>query len=470
VQGKTKNVIFEALISSFGYAMPDSSAQCAILSVSQLNGQVRQLLEAQIGDVWLQGEISNLAKPYSGHWYFSLKDNQAQVRCAMFKGQNRRVLFDVKDGQQVLVRARISVYEPRGEYQLLVQAMQPDGDGAMQLAFEQLKFKLAAEGLFAEARKRPLAPLAQRVGVITSASGAAFTDITSVLARLAPSIEVVLYPSQVQGEAAPGQLLEALQLANQRNEVDVLIIGRGGGSLEDLWAFNHESLARAVAASHIPIISAVGHEIDVTLCDFVADWRAPTPSAAAEKVAGGITQLGHRLNHLTGRLQQAALTRQSRLQQQLKQLSHRLQMQSPEIRLQQQQQRLDELTQRLERAQQNQHMARRHTLDKLRSRLNLGHLEHRLQEHQTHVSQLNYRLHQSQQQTLSTAQAHLAQLAAQLHALSPLATLTRGYTLVHDDQGHSITEINQLKCQQSVTIQFKDGRAEALVTRVDADE
>lgn len=235
--------------------------------------------------MWLTGELSNLAMPSSGHWYFSLKDMSAQVRCAMFKGNNRRVAFRPQDGMQVLVQARVSLYEPRGDYQLIIESMQPAGDGVLALRFEELKRRLGAEGLFDESRKRPLPREPRAVGLITSATGAALHDMLTVLKRRAPDLPIFIYPTQVQGSAAISQIVAAIAKANQRAEVDVLIVGRGGGSLENLWCFNEEAVARAIAHSAIPVVSAVGHEVDVTISDFAADLRAPTPSAAAELVA-----------------------------------------------------------------------------------------------------------------------------------------------------------------------------------------
>lgn len=256
-----------------------------IYTVSRLNSEVRLTLELQFQQLWLVGEVSNFVAAASGHWYFSLKDQAAQVKVAMFKQANRHALVRPQNGQQVMIRARISVYEPRGEYQLLAEFIEPAGTGLLKQQFEQLKAKLAAEGLFAEERKKPLPATPRRVGIITSPTGAAVRDIITVMARRAPGIELIIYPCQVQGDTAAQQLRTMLSIAIQRNEVDVLIIGRGGGSIEDLWCFNDEQLARALAACPIPTVSAVGHEIDFALTDFVADVRAATPSAAAELVS-----------------------------------------------------------------------------------------------------------------------------------------------------------------------------------------
>ncbi len=264
-----------------------------IFTVSRLNSEVRLLLENEMGIVWLIGEISNFSAPVSGHWYLTLKDSRAQVKCAMFRGNNRRVNFKPQNGNQVLVKARLSLYEPRGDYQLIIESMQPEGDGRLQQQFEELKMKLAGEGLFAQTAKKPLPEHPKRVGIITSKTGAALFDILDVLKRRDPSLPVVIYPTMVQGEEASIQIAQAIGCANSRNECDVLIVGRGGGSLEDLWCFNNEIVARTIAASQIPIISAVGHEVDVTIADFVADMRAPTPSAAAELVSE-ITVIRHK--------------------------------------------------------------------------------------------------------------------------------------------------------------------------------
>ena len=271
-----------------------------IFTVTQLNYSVRHLLEVELGQIWLTGEISNFSQPVSGHWYLTLKDENAQVRCAMFKMKNLRVNFRPQNGMQVLVRASVSLYEPRGDYQLIIESMQMAGDGLLQQQFEGLKMKLAAQGLFAQEHKKPIPKFVKRVGIITSPSGAALQDILHILNRRDPSLQVVIYPTLVQGKEATQDIIDTIRLANQRKECDVLIVGRGGGSLEDLWCFNEEMVAYAIYQSELPIISAVGHETDVTIADFVADLRAPTPSAAAELVSRDqqeiVRQLQHHLN------------------------------------------------------------------------------------------------------------------------------------------------------------------------------
>ena len=321
-----------------------------IYSVSRLNSEVRLTLELQFQTLWLQGEVSNFVAAASGHWYFSLKDSAAQVKCAMFKMANRNSAFRPQNGQQVLIRARISVYEPRGEYQLLAEFIESAGAGLLKQQFEQLKAKLQAEGLFDPAIKKSLPAQVQRVGVITSPTGAAVRDIVTVLKRRAPGIEVIIYPSQVQGDSAAAQLRNMLSTAIRRNEVDVLIIGRGGGSLEDLWCFNDEQVARLIAHCPIPTVSAVGHEIDFTIADFVADVRAATPSAAAELVSPDQQQQLQLVKSAEQRLQRSMQNYLRQQQPRLTALVHRLTLLDPARRLQQQQQYLDELQMRLQNA------------------------------------------------------------------------------------------------------------------------
>jgi exodeoxyribonuclease VII large subunit len=298
-----------------------------IYSVSRLVRETRAVLEGSFPLLWISGEISNLAQPASGHIYFSLKDEIAQVRCAMFRMRRQQLRFQPANGQQVLVRARVSLYEARGELQLIVEHMEPAGEGALRLAFEQLKQKLGAEGLFDSDKKKPLPELPRQLGIITSPSGAAIRDLLSVLRRRFPALPVVLYPVQVQGTEAPRQIVRMLQLANRREECDVLILSRGGGSLEDLQPFNEEAVARAIHASRIPVVSGVGHEIDFTIADFVADHRAPTPSAAAELVAPDRLAWRRQLQQLGQRLSLVQLRKIEQLRDAVTGLGHRLRQQ-----------------------------------------------------------------------------------------------------------------------------------------------
>ncbi len=371
--------------------MPDFSATSAfaptpdIYTISRLNREARVLLESGFGTLWVEGELSNLARPSSGHWYFSLKDRDAQLRCAMWRARNVLTRFAPKDGQKVLVRGRVSLYEPRGEYQLIVEHIEDAGLGALQRAFEELKAKLQAEGLFALERKRPLPALPLRIGVITSPTGAALRDVLHVLAQRFPATSVLIYPVPVQGDAAVPAIVAALDLANARAECEVLIVARGGGSIEDLWAFNDERVARAIVRSKLPVVTGIGHEVDFTIADFVADVRAPTPSGAAQWVVPEYQVWLQRFRELGVRIGTAMRRTLNDHELRLRSLTERLQRTHPGAQLTQHAQRLDELEQRLQRI--------------MRERL-------------------------------SRAAATLDVAARSLHALSPLATVSRGFAIV----------------------------------------
>ena len=440
-----------------------------IYTVSRLNSEVRLTLELQFQQLWLVGEVSNFVAAASGHWYFSLKDQAAQVKVAMFKQANRYATVRPQNGQQVLIRARISVYEPRGEYQLLAEFIEPAGAGLLKQQFEQLKAKLAAEGLFAPERKQPLPVNPRRVGVITSPTGAAVRDIITVLARRAPGIELIIYPCQVQGETAAAQLRNMLSTAIRRNEVDVLIIGRGGGSIEDLWCFNDEALARAVADCPIPIVSAVGHEIDFALTDFVADVRAATPSAAAELVSPDLSQYLTALTQLQQRLSRAIRRQLAQQQPRLMQLQQRLQQLHPQRRLEQQQQRLDELQLRLQRRMQQHLQTARRQHSYLQQSLQHLSPAKAIKQQQLQLQQLAKRLQQAQQQQLKYSSQQLARLSAQLHTVSPLATLARGYSISFDSQQQALTNSAQLKVGDAINTRLAQGSFSAVVTQVVKD-
>jgi exodeoxyribonuclease VII large subunit len=437
-----------------------------IYTVSRLNSEVRLILELQFQRLWLVGEVSNFVQAASGHWYFSLKDQAAQVKVAMFKQANRTASVKPQNGQQVLIRARISVYEPRGEYQLLAEMIESAGDGLLKQQYEQLKSRLQAEGLFADERKQSLPAHINRVGVITSPTGAAIRDIVSVLQRRAPAIEVIIYPCLVQGEQAAGQLKHMLSTAIRRNEVDVLIIGRGGGSLEDLWCFNDEQLARAVAACPIPIVSAVGHEIDFALTDFVADVRAPTPSAAAELVSPDQSHLLERLRRLQSAIVQAQRSQLNRLRPGLQQLEQRLLALHPKRRLQQQQQRLDELQLRLNRVI-GQQLANA-TRQQQYLQQSLQHLSPAKAVKQQHeqLQQLQQRLQRGISLQLKQQQQTLGRLSNQLNTVSPLATLARGYSITFDDKQQVLTSSKQLKAGDKVAIKLAEGGFDAEVKKL----
>lgn len=433
-----------------------------IYSVSSLNRMARIILESEIGQLWISAEISNFVAASSGHWYFTLKDERAQVRTAMFKNANRRVQIRPKDGDKVLIRASISLYEPRGEYQLIAEHMEADGEGLLKQQFEQLKIRLAAEGLFAQQYKQPLPKLITRVGVITSATGAALHDILTVLKRRNPAISVILYPSQVQGEIASGQICQAIETANHRNEVDVLIVGRGGGSLEDLWCFNQESVARAIFASTLPLISAVGHEIDVSIADLVADVRAPTPSAAAELVSGDMSELQLRIDSLLARIRQLSQARIQTLLYQQQVLNQRLQRLHPQNQLRQQSQYLDQLIANLNASMQTQIKRDKHALDNNLGRLALCSPKALIANKQIKTDNLHNRLISSAQAMLSNKQQQLANNSQLLNTVSPLATLARGYNIAFK-QGKIIRSVQQLKVGEVFTSHFSDGEVNSKV-------
>lgn len=442
------------------------SRQQQIFTVTRLNSAVRMILEQDLGLVWLTGELSNLAMPSSGHWYFSLKDISAQVRCAMFKGNNRRVPFRPQDGMQVLVQARVSLYEPRGDYQLIIESMQPAGDGMLALRFEELKRRLGAEGLFDEGRKRPLPREPRAVGLVTSATGAALHDMLTVLGRRAPDLPVFIYPTQVQGSAAISQIVAAITLANRRAEVDVLIVGRGGGSLEDLWCFNEEAVARAIAHSAIPVVSAVGHEVDVTISDFAADLRAPTPSAAAELVAPDRSARAQRLVHLKQRLVQAISRRQTAARHGFALLQKRLDHQDPKRRLEQQSQRLDELSGRLQQLLNLRLHQGERRLANLELRLQARSPEKLLAAGKRRHQLAQERLHTLMNKRQDLAAHRLAMLSARLDGISPLATLGRGYSITRTPNGEVIRRAAQVSPGQQLVTTLAEGALRVRVEEV----
>ncbi|WP_045481390.1 exodeoxyribonuclease VII large subunit [Vibrio owensii] len=434
-----------------------------IFTVSRLNAEVRLLLENEMGIVWLVGEISNFSAPVSGHWYLTLKDSRAQVKCAMFRGNNRRVTFKPANGNQVLVKARLSLYEPRGDYQLIIESMQPEGDGRLQQEFEALKMKLAAEGLFAQTNKQPLPEHPKRVGVITSKTGAALYDILDVLKRRDPSLPVVVYPTMVQGEEAAIQIAQAIGRANSRDECDVLIVGRGGGSLEDLWCFNNEILARTIAASQIPIISAVGHEVDVTIADFVADMRAPTPSAAAELVSRDNSHKDQALVTRQHKLASAMRYYLAQQKQQSAQLMHRLERQHPSYQLQRQTQQLDELDMRLQRAMQRFITTRQQAVERKHHRLQLNSPVKRLAEQKSKLDRVEQKLLDAMDRKLLTMRHQLAIAAEKLDTVSPLATLKRGYSITQTEQGQVVTQAKDVKTGDVLVTRLSDGELRSTV-------
>ncbi|HCG7675884.1 TPA: exodeoxyribonuclease VII large subunit [Vibrio parahaemolyticus] len=435
-----------------------------IFTVSRLNAEVRLLLENEMGIVWLVGEISNFSAPVSGHWYLTLKDSRAQVKCAMFRGNNRRVTFKPANGNQVLVKARLSLYEPRGDYQLIIESMQPEGDGRLQQEFEELKMKLAAEGLFAQTNKLPLPEHPKRVGIITSKTGAALYDILDVLKRRDPSLPVVIYPTMVQGDDAAIQITQAIGRANSRNECDVLIVGRGGGSLEDLWCFNNEILARTIAASQIPIISAVGHEVDMTIADFVADVRAPTPSAAAELVSRDNSHKDQSLVAKQHKLASAMRYYLAQQKQQSAQLLHRLERQHPSYQLQRQSQQLDELDMRLRRAMQRFIDTRQQAVERKHHRLQLNSPVKHLAQQKSRLEHVEHKLLDAMDRKLLTMRHQLAIAAEKLDTVSPLATLKRGYSITQTEQGKVVTSADDVKTGDLLVTRLANGEIHSTVS------
>ncbi len=434
-----------------------------IFTVSRLNAEVRLLLENEMGIVWLIGEISNFSTPVSGHWYLTLKDARAQVKCAMFRGNNRRVTFKPQNGQQVLVKARLSLYEPRGDYQLIIETMQPEGDGRLQQQFEELKLKLAGEGLFAQSTKLAIPEHPKCVGIITSKTGAALFDILNILKRRDASLPVIIYPTMVQGEGSAIQIAQAIGRANERNECDVLIVGRGGGSLEDLWCFNEEIVARTIAASQIPIISAVGHEIDVTIADFVADMRAPTPSAAAELVSRDTGLKDQNFAAIKQKLRSNIRYYLAQQQQQLTALQNRLEKQHPQYRLLQQTQQLDELSMRLQQAMQTRITNSQTELERKFHKLALLSPEHKLRQQQSALTHNEQRLQQVIRAYLVNARHHLALQAEKLDTVSPLATLKRGYSITQLADGTVVTSSQQLQPGDTLTTRLAQGEVHSTV-------
>ena len=434
-----------------------------IYSVSALNSTVRAVIEENFPSVWVQGEISNLARPASGHIYFSLKDESAQVRCAMFRMSNRLLKFKPENGTQVLVRANVSLYEARGDFQLIVDHMEEAGAGILRRKFEELKSKLAEEGVFNAEHKREIPAFPSQIGIITSPSGAAVRDVVSVLKRRFPGIPVLIYPIPVQGDDAPPQIVRMINKACQRNECDVLILTRGGGSLEDLWAFNDERVARAVFDCTIPIVCGVGHEIDFTIADFVADVRAPTPSAAAELVSPDGSEwligIARTKSQLIKLMNQQLLQAQQKLSWLNKRIQH------PRQRIQRISQRLDELEQRLVHVFQIYRHTAAARLTSLTVRLQQRSPAHRLENLALTQQGLHQRMQNAMTNKLVSSKQQFASLSRALEAVSPLATLGRGYAIVRKKDDNSIVrDAKQLKIGEQLTTQLQHGKVISKVT------
>lgn len=435
-----------------------------VLTVSLLNEQVRDLLEGSFPNLWVEGEISNLAQPSSGHLYFTLKDAGAQIRAAMFRGNNRFLSFTPKNGQQVLVKARLSLYAPRGDYQLIVEQMEEAGLGALRRAFDELRLRLQQEGLFEPARKRPLPAPARHIAVITSPTGAAVRDILSVLRRRFASLPVTVIPVPVQGKEAAPAIVRAISLANAQPDFDAILLARGGGSLEDLWAFNEEIVARAIAGSRLPVVTGVGHETDFTIADFVADVRAPTPSAAAELLSPDGEEL---LDSLEGFEILLARAFRNRLQHYRQQVDHlRARLRHPGQRLHDLVQRLDELELRLARASRHGLRAREAQWQALAARLRGQQPGQKLPGLYQSVSILEQCLRQAMKQGLQTRQTRLGHLGERAHLASPMATLARGYAII-DFQGQILRSVNAVKPGDVIRACLNDGVLTTTVTAVE---
>jgi exodeoxyribonuclease VII large subunit len=436
-----------------------------VLTPSTLNRLVRGLLEDALPLVWIEGELSNVARPASGHVYFTLKDSVAQVRCAMFKTKSMGLRFRPADGVHVLCRARVGLYEPRGEFQLVVEHMEPAGEGALQREFERLKAQLDAEGLFAQDRKRPLPRYARRIGVITSATGAAIRDVLSVMTRRWPLVEVDVLPVPVQGREAPPAIVSMLRKASACGRYDVLLLTRGGGSLEDLWAFNDEQVARAIHASAVPVISAVGHEIDFSIADFVADLRAPTPSAAAELLVPDVLALRRHLEQLR---QRTVAIQERRLQTRIQRIDHllvRLQAQRPQARLARDRQRLLQLHRRLLACRLANVTHKTVRLDRTYARLLAQHprqrvmlLRQRLEQHALHLRHMMLN-------KLQRERGNLQQTARAMRAVSPLATLERGYAILFDADGKVLRSAQHVAADTPLRAKLADGELALRVSK-----
>jgi exodeoxyribonuclease VII large subunit len=449
-------------------ALSPSSSDRRVFTVGQLTRAIKDTLEGRFGGLWVEGEISNLRAHTSGHVYFTLKDEEAQIRAVLFRSRARRLRFAPADGLHVLAFAALDVYAARGEYQLVCELLEPKGLGALQLAYEQLKGRLAGEGLFDRARKRPLPLLPRRVGLVTSPTGAVARDFLRIVTRRFAGLQVLLCPVRVQGETAAAEIVEALGLLNRLGGLDVIVVARGGGSLEDLWAFNEEAVARAIAASKIPVVSAVGHETDVTIADFVADLRAPTPSAAAELVVPDRAELARQLDALGRRLGRGVRLRTERLAERLRDFRRRRVLTDPARPLRDGARRLDDLGVRLGRAAARRTMRTRERLDRagraLRPQLLAAHLRHQRQV----AEQLAHRLRRAVWTEAARRRRAIEALAGRLDGLSPLACLARGYAIATLPTGEILTRADRVRPGAEVRVRLHRGTLGCTVERVGA--
>jgi exodeoxyribonuclease VII large subunit len=463
VVAKTKSTVTVPVVKATEIPYePEENTEPSVMSVSDLNKNIREILEGRFPLLWLKGEISNFKAHTSGHFYFSLKDAKAQINAVMFRGFNQSIKFRPEDGMEVLVRGKVTVYEPRGNYQIFCEMMEPVGAGALQKAFEQLKAKLQKEGLFAPERKRPLPAHPRHIAIVTSPTGAAIRDMLNVLGRRFKGAHITVVPCKVQGDAAPGEIVEAIKLAQRLSDIDVMIVGRGGGSIEDLWAFNDERVARAIAAARVPVISAVGHEVDFTIADFVADLRAPTPSAAAELVVANAADLAHRITTMSRALTLAFRQRLAGTREQLQFLARRLI--DPQRMLQDASIRCDELMQRLDLAMKRGFETRASEVKLLRARLP----QPKIEKAQDTRRSFDRRLRAAVQAFLSGKKQALAKNMAVLDSLSPLKVLDRGFSMVVVDD-KIVTHAEDLKVGDRVNVRMCKGSIEAEVKKVNKE-
>jgi exodeoxyribonuclease VII large subunit len=439
-----------------------------IFGVRDLVGAIRTQVEREYTDIWVEGEISNYRPAESGHLYFTLKDDTSQLRVVIWRTQARLLRFKPDNGMQVIARGRVTIYDQRGELQLSAEYLEPKGAGALQIAFEQLKAKLAAEGLFDRARRKPIPRLPRRIGIVTSPRGAALHDMLNVLRRRHESVGVLIFPAQVQGDAAAAEVATGVKYFNKAKNVDVIVLARGGGSLEDLAAFNDEALARLIAASEIPVISAVGHETDFTIADFVADLRAPTPSAAAELVIESKRMLEEQVETLRRRLSRASRYQLQQLKLRLTELAQHGAFARMREAIRRREQRVDDLVYRLAQAERKMIQTRMRRLDVASTRLR--HLDLRLRlnyfhkQLDTHTTALQVAMHNG----LARRRARLEHLSAQLQALSPTNILERGYALVFDSQGNLVKDAAQVATGGDITAQVAKGKITATVKKTDS--
>ena len=446
-------------------ASPSSNRD--IYTVSRLNREVRTVLETGFPLLWIEAELSNFARPASGHWYFSLKDEAAQVKCAMFKNRNQLVKVLPENGKQVLVRARIGLYEPRGDYQLIIEHMEEAGDGALRRQFELLKNKLSQEGLFDGTHKKAIPDAVKRVGIITSSTGAAIHDILTTLKRRYPMEKTIVYPVPVQGKGASRKISAAIKKANARNEVDVIIVARGGGSLEDLWEFNEEEVARATYASKIPVVTGIGHEVDFTIADFVADQRAATPTAAAELISPDRYQQLQKLASLESHLTYLIEQNLQQKQQQLDWLSKRIR--HPKDQLQIIKNKVHELSQRNIASMKNMIQVRRSQAELIHAKIQQHNPSHQLKQLKQQYENISSRFKLSSQQIVSSRSKKLEQLVYTLDAVSPLHTLKRGYAIIKDENNNIVRNVKNLKKNQLIKTELAKGSILSTITEINTD-